>query len=83
MAYNMEKEGETMAIKYDKLFALLDKLGHSSTYWLRQNGIHPRTVDKLKKNQVISSETINSLCQLLGCQPGDIMEYVPEEPDKK
>lgn len=68
-----------MPIKYDRLFALLERNDHSSTYWLRQNGIHPRTVDKLKKNQAVSSETIAALCKLLACQPGDIMEYVPEE----
>ena len=72
-------ERERMAIKYDKLFFLLDTMGHSMTYWLRQNGFHSATVTKLRKNEQINADTINRLCELLNCQPGDIMEYVPSE----
>lgn len=65
-----------MPINHDKLFSLLEAHGHSSTYWVRQNGIHPRTVDKLKNGQAINNETTATLCALINCQPGDIMEYV-------
>lgn len=68
-----------MAIKYDKLFELLQKRGYSLTYWLRQNGFHSATVTKLRKNERVNTDTINSLCKLLNCQPGDIMEYVPDK----
>ena len=67
-----------MAISYNKLFLLLECKGHSATYWLRQQGIHPATVNKLRKNERVNSDTINELCRLLNCQPGDIMEYVGE-----
>ncbi|MDR0433595.1 MAG: helix-turn-helix transcriptional regulator [Gracilibacteraceae bacterium] len=68
-----------MAIKYDKLFRLLEQRGHSLTYWLRQNGFHSATVTKLRKNGRINTDTINSLCRLLECQPGDLMEYTGEQ----
>ncbi len=68
-----------MAIKYDKLFSILSERGHSATYWLRQNGFHSATVTKLRKNERINTDTVNNICKLLGVQPGDIMEYVPEE----
>lgn len=67
-----------MSIQYKKLFDLMAAQGHSATYWLRQSGIHPATVSKLRKNERINTDTINSLCRLLNCQPGDIMEYVPD-----
>jgi putative transcriptional regulator len=67
-----------MPIKYDKLFQLLSERGYSSTYWLRQNGVHPRTVNKLKHGEAVTTETISALCALLDCQPGDIMEYDPD-----
>ena len=55
--------------------------------WIRNNcisfsdGFHAATVNKLKKNERINTDTINSLCKLLECQPGDILEYVPDVPD--
>ena len=71
-----------MAIKYDKLFHLLEGRGHSLTYWLRQNGFHSATVTKLRKNERINTDTLNALCKLLEVQPGDILEYVEDSADK-
>ena len=65
-------------IKYDKLFALLEERGKSAVYFLRQQGIHPSIMNKLRKNGDVSTKTINNLCEKLNCQPGDIMEYVQE-----
>ena len=67
-----------MPICYDKLFSLLEARGYSSTYWLRKNGVHPATVNKLKKGERVNTDTISLLCKLLDCQPGDIMEYRSE-----
>lgn len=63
-------------IKYDKLFARLTGDGKTATYWLRQNGFHAATVNKLRKNELVRTDTIDRLCELLDCQPGDLMEYV-------
>ncbi len=68
-----------MSIRYDKLFQILKERGHSSNYWLRQNGIHSATASKLKKNERVNTDTINTICKLLNVQPGDIMEYVPDD----
>ena len=48
-------------------------------FWLRQNGINPKVVNALKNNQNVNTSTIDKLCILLHCQPGDIMEWVPDE----
>ena len=38
------------------------------------------TIDKLRHNTGnIDTRSINSICKYLQCQPGDIMEYVPDE----
>lgn len=68
-----------MPIIYDKLFVLIKEHGKSE-YYLRQNGISPSILDKMKRGKGgIDARTINKLCTLLDCQPGDIMEHVPEE----
>lgn len=66
-----------MSIIYNKLFELLEKRGIKK-YHLRQKGIHAAVMDKLVKNKNVDISTIDNLCKLLDCQPGDIMEYIPE-----
>jgi DNA-binding Xre family transcriptional regulator len=68
-----------LPITYDRLFNLLEARGLSATYWLRQNGMHPSTVNKLRKGERVNTDTISLLCKLLNCQPGDIMEYVEDQ----
>ena len=70
-----------MAIKYDKLFMLFKEKGYSS-YRLRQEKLISQAVlQKLRSGKgIIDSRTVEKLCILLNCQPGDIMEYVAEEP---
>ena len=43
---------------------------------LRRNGFSPTVVDRLVKNEDVNTKTIIKLCELLKCQPGDIMEYI-------
>ena len=48
-------------------------------YWLRQNGINPKVVDALKNNKNVNVSTLLDLCRLLNVQPGDLLEYIPDE----
>ena len=72
-----------MSIRYNKFFLILKERGYTSNSWLRQNGLHTSTVSKLKKNERVNTDTINTICQLLNVQPGDIMEYVPDDEPSK
>lgn len=68
-----------MSISYEKLFILLKQRGKTE-YYLRQNGISPSILSKLKKKTGgLDHRTIDKLCKLLNCQPGDLMEYVEDE----
>lgn len=44
-------------------------------------GITPANLSILKtgKAKAIRFSTLNALCEALNCQPGDILEYLPEE----
>ena len=66
-------------IVYDGLFALLKEQGHSLR-WLRRNGISQSVYGKLAHGGGLDHRTINKLCALLDCQPGDLMAYVPDPP---
>lgn len=68
-----------MPINYKiDILADLKKKGYS-TYRLRKEKLlSESTVQKLRNGEPVSWENISTLCRLLNCQPGDIMEYVGE-----
>ena len=67
-----------MPIKYDKLIALMRERGITSYTLKRDNIIGQATYKKIMEGGDIDTRTIAKLCKLLECQPGDILEYVPE-----
>lgn len=72
------KVGDKM-IKYYKLFDMLNRMGLKKTDLIEIAGITSPTIAKLSKGAVITSETIDKICKGLNCQPGDIMEHIPDE----
>jgi putative transcriptional regulator len=68
-----------MPVKYDKLFALLKNKG-VTTYRIRKEKIISEgTLQNLREGKSVTVETISTLCALLDCQPGDLMEYIPDD----
>lgn len=68
-------------IKYYKLFDLLNRNGMKKTDLLEI--ISSKTLAKISKGEYISGEVIEKICRFMNCQPGDIMEYITEEPIKE
>lgn len=68
-----------MPIIYDKLLAMMKQKGITS-YTIRQNNIIGQaTLTKIRNGGDIDTRTIAKFCELLECQPGDILEYVPNK----
>ena len=53
-----------------------------STYYLRNKcgeyNLDSKTIQRLMRDQSVSTYTINSICNILGCNPADIMDYEPD-----
>ena len=64
-------------IKYYKLNDLLNRRGMKKTDLL--DIISSPTLAKLSKGETIKTDIIDKICKKLNCQPGDIMEYIPDE----
>ena len=49
----------------------------------RRIGLSEVNLSRIKTGKVnaIRFSTLSALCRELGCQPGDLMEYVPDEED--
>lgn len=72
-----------MAISMEKVQEIMRKKGLKK-FDLRKMGFNPNVLDKvlsgpLNKSKRVDTETINRLCSILDCQPGDIMEYIPDD----
>ena len=64
-------------MKYYKLFIMLDKKGMKRTDLLKI--VSSVTLAKLGKGESVTTDILCKICDFLDCQPGDIMEYIPEE----
>ena len=50
-----------------------------TTYRIRKEKIFSEsTLQKFRNNESVSLDNIATVCKLLDCQPGDIMEYVED-----
>lgn len=58
---------------------LLKEKGYNTSR-IRQDKIMGESMlQKLRQGQMVSWNTLDTLCRLLDCQPGDIIEYVDSE----
>lgn len=64
--------------KFDVVAALKEK-GYT-TYKIRQEKLlSESTIQKLRSGKGVAWENIEMLCRLLGCQPGELIEYIERE----
>lgn len=68
-----------MSVSYRLLFQLMEQKGIKKIDLRTKFKINPKTVDSLVNNRSVTVDTIMALCKILDCQPGDIMEYVPDD----
>jgi DNA-binding Xre family transcriptional regulator len=67
-----------VGISYRPLFVLLAQRGLKKTDLYQLANLTPNTVARFAKGEQVSLDIIERLCKALECQPGDIMEYIPE-----
>ena len=75
-----KKEGDIMPIRYKvDILASLKEAGYS-TYKIRKDKLlGEATVQKLRNKELVSWDNISTICKLLNCQPGDILEYKDDD----
>lgn len=60
------------------LVTALKEAGYNSTVIRQEKIMGQRELQKLRHNELVSWATIETICKLLQCQPGDILEYTEE-----
>ena len=66
-------------ITFEKLWETMEKKG-MSTYQLREEYGISKTIQRLRANENIETQTLNKLCSALDCNLEKIAEYKPEVP---
>ena len=66
-------------IVYDKLWQTMKEKGISQYKLLREYGFSTGQLDRLRKNESVSTFTLNTLCRILDCRLEDIAQYLPDE----
>ena len=66
-------------ISYEKLWNLMQTKNIKKRDLRETYKISPTIISRLSNNANVAVDTIMYRCEILNCQPSDIMEYIPPE----
>ena len=65
-------------IPYEKLWATMKEKGVSQYALIKKYGVSPGQITRMKRNESVSTHTIEMFCRILDCPVSDVMEYLPD-----
>ena len=65
-------------IIYDKLWETMKEKGITQYALIKKYKISPSQITRLKRNESVSTHTIDTFCKILKCDITDIMEYIDD-----
>ena len=66
-------------ISYQKLWDMMKRKGITQYSLIKTYRISPGQITRLKRNESVSTHTIENFCRILDCDVGDIMQYIPDD----
>jgi DNA-binding Xre family transcriptional regulator len=66
-------------ISYENLWAVMKKKGISQYTLIKKYNVSPAQITRLKRNESVSTHTIETFCEILDCEVSDIMKYVKDD----
>ena len=66
-------------ISYDTLWTVMREKGISQYALIKHYHISPGQITRLKRNESVSTHTIDMFCKILNCEVADIMKYIPDQ----
>lgn len=70
-------------ITYDRLWETMKHKGISQYALIKKYHISPGQLTRLKRNESVSTHTIDVFCKILDCDICDIMEYKREDNESR
>ena len=65
-------------IRYDRLWETMKNRGISQYKLIKEYQVSSGQLDRLRKNENVSTYTLNQLCKILHCHLEDIAEYIDD-----
>ena len=62
-------------ITYDNLWITMKEKGITKYALIKKYHVSPGQLTRLKRNESVSTNTINMFCEILDCSVNDLMEY--------
>lgn len=63
---------------YKNVLKLLKQAGYNTTTIMRDKLLSQVTLDALRHNRPVNTKTIDTICKLAKCQPGDFLMYIED-----
>ncbi len=65
-------------ISYDRLWQTMKEKGVTQYSLIKKHNISPAQITRLKRNESVSTHTIEMFCKILNCNVEDIMQYIKD-----
>lgn len=72
-----------MAISYNKLWKLLIDKKMTAADLRKQADIAPNTLTRMKKDQTVTMQVLERICDVLDTDFGDVVEYIQDGSDER
>lgn len=66
-------------ISYNNLWKIMKEKGISQYALIKKYNVSPAQITRLKRNESVSTHTIEMFCKILDCEVGDIMKYTKDD----
>ena len=67
-----------MSVSYKKLWVLLAQKEMAKVVLRKKAGFSSATLTKLNNNEIVALSVLIKICNVLGCDIGDVMEVINE-----
>lgn len=64
-------------ISYDRLWETMRHKGISQYALIHKFNVSPGQLTRMKRNESVSTHTIEMFCSILQCRVEEVMEYIP------
>ena len=71
-----------MAVSYDRMWKLLIDKKMTQSDLRKAANIAPNTMTKMRKEQPVSMAVLARCCEVLHCNYGELVDYLPDNFDK-